>query len=78
MRLLSIGEQISIDESKKTIYDPMHTWEDHEACWKMQYRGSLGISSKGWLAIAKLIPLSLFISLLLMSNEAFDNVNIEK
>ena len=35
--------QISIDESKKTIYDPMHTWEDHEACWKMQYRGSLGI-----------------------------------
>ena len=34
--------QISIDESAKTIYDPMHTWEDHEACWKMQYRGSLG------------------------------------
>ena len=45
MKQLSIGEQISIDESKKTIYDPMHTWEDHEACWKMQYRGSLGISS---------------------------------
>ena len=45
MILLSIDEQISIDESKKTIYDPMHTWEDHEACWKMQYRGSLGISS---------------------------------
>ena len=45
MKKLSIGEQISIDESKKTIYDPMHTWEDHEACWKMQYRGSLGISS---------------------------------
>ena len=34
--------------------------------------------SKGWLAIAKLIPLSLFISLLLMPNEAFDNVKIEK
>ena len=33
---------------------------------------------KGWLAIAKLIPLSLFISLLLMPNEAFDNVKIEK
>ena len=29
---------------------------------------------KGWLAIAKLIPLSLFMSLLLMPNEAFDNV----
>ena len=33
---------------------------------------------KGWLAIAKLKPLSLFISLLLMPNEAFDNVKIEK
>ena len=33
---------------------------------------------KGWLAIAKLIPLSLFISLLLMPNEAFDNVEIVK
>ena len=33
---------------------------------------------KGWLAIAKLIPLSLFISLLLMPNKAFDNVKIEK
>ena len=33
---------------------------------------------KGWLAIAKLIPLSLFISLLLMPKEAFDNVKIEK
>ena len=33
---------------------------------------------KGWLAIAKLIPLSLFMSLLLMPNEAFDNVKIEK
>ena len=36
------------------------------------------IIAKGWLAIAKLIPLSLFISLLLMPNEAFDNVKIEK
>ena len=33
---------------------------------------------KGWLAIAKLTPLSLFISLLSMPNEAFDNVKIEK
>ena len=36
------------------------------------------VKLKGWLAIAKLIPLSLFISLLLMPNEAFDNVKIEK
>ena len=33
---------------------------------------------KGWLAIAKLIPISLFISLLLMPNKAFENVKIEK
>ena len=36
------------------------------------------LGHKGWLAITKLIPLSLFISLLLMPNEAFDNVKIEK
>ena len=35
-------------------------------------------SAKGWLAIAKLNPLSLFISLLLMLKKAFDNVRIEK
>ena len=35
-------------------------------------------SSKGWLAIAKLKPLSLFISLLSMPKKAFDNVKIEK
>ena len=33
---------------------------------------------KGWLAIAKLKPLSLFISLLLMLKKALDNVNMEK
>ena len=33
---------------------------------------------KGLLAIAKLKPLSLFISLLLMLKEALDNVRIEK
>ena len=33
---------------------------------------------KGWLAIAKLKPLSLFISLLLMLKKAFDNIKIEK
>ena len=33
---------------------------------------------KGWLAIAKLKPLSLFISLLLMLKKALDNDKIEK
>ena len=33
---------------------------------------------KGWLAIAKLKPLSLFISLFLMLKKACDNVKIEK
>ena len=33
---------------------------------------------KGWLAIAKLKPLSLFITLLSMPKKAFDNVKIEK
>ena len=33
---------------------------------------------KGWLAIAKLKPLSLFISLLLMLKKALDIVKIEK
>ena len=35
-------------------------------------------SLKGWLAIGKLKPLSLFISLLLMLKKAFDNAKIEK
>ena len=38
----------------------------------------LSVLSKGWLAIAKLKPLSLFISLLSMPKKAFDNVKIEK
>ena len=33
---------------------------------------------KGWLAIAKLKPLSLFITLLSMPKKPFDNVKIEK
>ena len=33
---------------------------------------------KGWLAIAKLKALSLFISLISMPKKAFDNVEIEK
>ena len=36
------------------------------------------LKPKGWLAIAKLKPLSLFISLLSMPKKAFDNVKIEK
>ena len=36
------------------------------------------VSTKGWLAIAKLKSLSLFISLSLMLRKAFDNVKIEK
>ena len=35
-------------------------------------------ATKGWLAIAKLKPLSLFISLLLMLKKALDNVKMEK
>ena len=35
-------------------------------------------AAKGWLAIAKLKPRSLFISLLSMPKKAFDNVKIEK
>ena len=36
------------------------------------------VHRKGWLGIAKLKPLSLFISLLLMLKKAFDNVIKEK
>ena len=35
-------EKISVDESGMTQFDPLLSWEDHSACWKMQYRGSLG------------------------------------
>ena len=37
-----------------------------------------GQSQKGWLAIAKLKPLSLFISLLLMLKKALDNGKMVK
>ena len=37
-------EKISLDESGMTQFDPLLSWEDHSACWKMQYRGSLGES----------------------------------
>ena len=36
------------------------------------------LAKKGWPATAKLKPLSLFISLLLMLKKAFDNVRIRK
>ena len=36
------------------------------------------INLKGWLAIAKLKPFSLFIYLLLMLKKALDNVKMEK
>ncbi|GLG93506.1 Inactive, transient receptor potential ion channel [Gryllus bimaculatus] len=29
-------------EASLSPHDPLAKWEDHEACWKMQYRGSLG------------------------------------
>ena len=47
---------------------------------KLERNQKKGKSStyKGWLAIAKLKPLSLFISLLSIPKKAFDNVKIEK
>ena len=46
---------------------------------KIQHMGSLPtLCYKGWLAIAKLKPLSLFIALLLMLKKALDNVKMEK
>ncbi|XP_066138980.1 uncharacterized protein iav [Euwallacea fornicatus] len=29
-------------EASLSRYDPLGKWADHEACWQMQYRGSLG------------------------------------
>ena len=37
-------EKINVDESGMTQFDPLLSWEDHRAVWKMQYRGSLGES----------------------------------
>uniref|UniRef100_T1GKP7 Ion transport domain-containing protein n=1 Tax=Megaselia scalaris TaxID=36166 RepID=T1GKP7_MEGSC len=31
-------------EASLTIYDPLGKWQDHKACWQMQYRGALGES----------------------------------
>lgn len=36
-------EQVTLPiESSLSRYDPLGKWTDHEACWQMQYRGSLG------------------------------------
>ncbi|XP_057656307.1 uncharacterized protein LOC130893886 [Diorhabda carinulata] len=36
-------EQVTLPiEASLSRYDPLGKWEDHEACWQMQYRGSLG------------------------------------
>lgn len=29
-------------EASLSRFDPLGRWGDHEACWQMQYRGSLG------------------------------------
>lgn len=29
-------------EASLSPHDPLATWSDHDACWQMQYRGSLG------------------------------------
>ncbi len=31
---------IPVESTSRT--DPLGKWEDHAACWQMQYRGSLG------------------------------------
>lgn len=31
-------------EASLSAHDPLGKWSDHRACWKMQYRGSLGES----------------------------------
>ena len=46
--------------------------------WQKVSPISYKLPTKGWLAIAKLKPLSLFISILLMLKKALDNVKIEK
>lgn len=31
-------------EASLSSHDPLGKWQDHKACWQMQYRGSLGES----------------------------------
>ncbi|KAI4461982.1 transient receptor potential ion channel protein [Holotrichia oblita] len=36
-------EQVALPiEASLSAHDPLAKWTDHEACWQMQYRGSLG------------------------------------
>lgn len=36
-------EQVALPiEASLSRHDPLGLWTDHEACWQMQYRGSLG------------------------------------
>lgn len=36
-------EQVTLPiEASLSRYDPLGKWIDHEACWQMQFRGSLG------------------------------------
>ena len=46
--------------------------------WSVEVDNVIRIMPKGWLDIAKLKPLSLFISQLSMLKKAFYNVRIEK
>ena len=60
----NIKLQLSISRVQKEIF--------------MYFTLYVPVHSKGWLAIAKLKPLSLFIALLSMLKKAFYNVKIEK
>ena len=33
---------LNMEPREKSRFDPLNFWEDHEACWQMQYRGNLG------------------------------------
>ena len=64
-------------------YQEEKPWEDNmqanRQLWQEKVLNTTySVGPKGWLAIAKLKPLSLFFYLILMVNKAFDNVKIEK
>ncbi|XP_037068831.1 transient receptor potential cation channel subfamily V member 6-like [Pollicipes pollicipes] len=33
---------LNMEPGEKSRFDPLNFWQDHEACWQMQYRGNLG------------------------------------
>ena len=35
---------MAVHIDSKSPYDPLKKWNDHEACWQMKFRGSLGES----------------------------------